>query len=301
MGLYPDLADQPAYKVAHGINNVAYVWNAVNGGSGFEFVSDILGNTITIPGSSMVNRATTSDASVDFSYNLDIDSGFSSEGTSANVFVRSDIVIYDFYVQQVDLSLDRMDAGFIVFGDDTTQDITIDQGDDVMITLQAYIRPALFNVDDDGGITDGLERELNSRFFLTPNLTGTVRVEITNNITKIVDDVVGIDADADDNHVPAGIDDRVLVTWEVILENPLQTIAQTNVATGYISAWLSSIVDGATVNTVSTYYNDANAIAPYADGLNAVDGVLDTMVAMPLNPTIVGPTGGLTITVNPAP
>jgi hypothetical protein len=301
MGLYPLEADNPSNKVAHGVNNVAYVWNAVGGGSGFEFVNENLGNTIVIPGSSMVNVWTASDSTVDFSFNLDVDSGFSSEGTSANVFVRSDIVIYDFYVQEVDLSLDRGNPAFIVQGDDTTQAIVIDQGDDLMITLQAYIRPALFNIDDDGDLTDGLERDLNARFFLTPSLTGSVRVEITNNITEIVDDVTGIDADSDLNHVPAGIENRVLVTWEVILENPLQAIAQTNVATGYISAWLSSMVDGATVNTVSTYYLDSNAIAPYVSGLNAVDGVLETMVDMPLNPTIVGPGGGLTITVNPIP
>jgi hypothetical protein len=256
----------------------------------------------------MVNIVTTSDSLVDFSFTLNVDSGFSSEGTSANVFVRSDIVVYDFFVQEVDLALDRGNPAFIVQGDDTTQAITIDQGDDLMITLQAYIRPALFNTEDDGDLTDGLERDLNARFFLTPSLTGSVRVEITNNITEIVDDVIGLVADADDNHVPAGIENRVLVTWEVILENPLQSIAQTNVATGYISAWLSSMVDGATVNTVSTSTVDSNAIAPYGgvlaapiSGLNAVDGVLDTMVAMPLNPTLVGPTGGITITVNPLP
>jgi len=300
MGLFPLEADNPTNKVAHGINNVAYVWNAFNGGAGFQFVNEALGNTILIPGSGMINVVEDDDSLPDFYFTLDIDSGFSDEQTDADVTVLSDIVVYDFYVQEVDLTVDRSNPAFIVAGDDTTQDITIDQGDDLMVTLQAYIRPGKYNGEDDGDLTDGLERELDARFFVTPNLTGTVRVEITNNITKIVDDTVGLNADADNNHVPAGIENRVLVTWEVILENPLQAIAQTNTATGYISAWLASTVDGVQVNEVSTTTADDNAIAPYANGLNAVDGWLDTMVEMPLGTTVGGgASDGITITVNP--
>jgi hypothetical protein len=298
-GLYPDEANNPANKVAHGVNNVAYVWNAFNGGVGFDFVNEALGNSVLIPGSSMVNHRPANDALADFSFTLDVDSGYSDERTDASVFVRSDIVIYDMFVQEIDLTKNRTDPTFILQGDNTTQDITIDQGDDLMLTVSAYVRPALFNAADEGGINSLNPRDIGARFFLTPSLTGTVRVEITNDITKIVDDVVGLNADVDTNHVPGPIDDRILYTWEVILENPLQAIAQTNVATGYISAVLSTMVNGVKVNEVSTTTMDANAIAPYGNGPNAVDGVLDTMVQMPLNPTIVGSGGGITITVNP--
>lgn len=314
--LYPDSADGELVA-APGVNDVAYVWNTPDNSTGISFVDAALGNSVIIPGSLMENKVNADGSpipNVDFSYTLDIDSGYSSEQTEADIYVRSDIVIYDFYVEEIDLSLNPTDPGFILQGDNTTQDIVIDQGDDLRITMSAYIRPSIFNSEDDGGIdngiTNGLQRDVFAKFFLTPSLTGSAaKVEITNDVTRTDDDVVGLDADADDNHVPGPIQNRVLITWEVILENPLEAIAQTNTATGYISAALWSVVDGAIVNKVTTQSTtlenavgtlDFDPISDYGDGVNEIDGTLDTMIQMPLSPILGGaPGNGITITVNP--
>jgi len=316
--LYPDSADGELVA-APGVNDVAYVWNTVGNTSGISFVDAALGNSVIIPGRIVQNIVNADEdinniPLVDFSYTLDIDSGYSSEQTSADVYVRSDIVVYDFYVEEIDLSLNPTDPGFVLQGGPGTTDITIDQGDDLRFTMSVYIRPSIFNSEDDGGIdngiTNGLMRDLFAKFFLFPSLTGSAaKIEITNNITRTDDDTIGLDADDDDNHVPGPIQNRVLVTWEVILENPLQDIAQTNTATGYVSAALWTVVDGAIVNKVTTQNTtlenavgtlDFDPISGYANGFNAIDGTLDTAIQMPLSPTLGGgPGDGVTITVNP--
>jgi hypothetical protein len=51
-------------------------------------------------------------------------------------------------------------------------------------------------------------------------------------------------------------------------------------------------------NAVGTL--DFDPISGYANGLNAIDGTLDTAIQMPLSPTLGGAPGdGVTITVNP--
>jgi hypothetical protein len=305
-GLFPDPVSTASSITAWGINDIAYIWNSVDNpwGNGFSLVNPSNANSILVPGSSMINWVTPSDSSVDFRYSLELDSGFSAEmannGNGVNVTVLSDVVIYDFHMQHVDLTQVPGTAPYYVdFGaEDITQEaLTVVQGEDVLLTVQAYIRPSLLTGLDEGGITT-LARDLNARFFIVPTATNTP-VEITNNITKIVDTTTGLDADTGvPNHVQPIAENRALFTWEVILENPLEVLADTNIATGYVYAVITSTKGGVTLNQVSTLAGAANAIAEYDAGFgigddtngaiagppeeNLVDGVLDARVKMPL-------------------
>jgi hypothetical protein len=190
------------------------------------------------------------------------------------------------------------------------------------LTVQAYVRPSLLTGLDDGDLTDGLERTLSARFFIVPTITNT-KVEITNNITMTIDGTVGIDADSDDNHVQGPIENRVLVTWKVILENPLQTLAATNVATGYVYAEISSALGATVINTVSTLAGATNQIAPNILALGDDTENYDVLSGYPLvdlpvsaaEENVIGPSpetldarvkmplssGEALITVNPIP
>jgi hypothetical protein len=291
-GLFPPVASSNTQITAWGINDLAYVWSASGNNNGFSLVNPGNANSILIPATSMVNKSTPNDNSNDFSYNLGLDSGFSQEGTGASVKVVSDVVIWDFFLQQVDLSKNEGEAGYYPQNTPDTdpstvnESVTIDQGDDVLLTVQAYVRPSLLTGLDDGGITDGLGRDLSARFFIVPTSTN-VAVEITNNITMTVDDTVGIDADADADYVQGPIENRVLVTWKVILENPLQELAATNVATGYVYAVITSKKDGQVVNTVSTLAGASNQIAPNSLALG--DDTEDNLAISAGEQNVIGP------------
>jgi hypothetical protein len=291
--LKPDPVNTATQIVAWGINDLAYIWNASGNNGGFSLTNSNA-NRITVPGTSMVNNVTSNDGVVDFTYTLGLDSGFSHETTPVGVNVVSDVVIWDFFLQEIDLSLNEGDVGYYPQNVPTTdpstinESITIDQGDDLLLTVVAYVRPSLLTGLDDGGITDNLLRDLSARFWIVPTVTNT-KVEITNDITMTVEDIIGADVDINDNHVLGPLENRVVVTWEVILENPLQALAQTNVATGYVYAEITSSLNGSVVNTVSTLAGAGNQIAPTAFGFGVGDDTENIGVTSAAESDVVGP------------
>ena len=326
--LFPDPVSTASQIIAWGINDLAYIWDAVNNprGNGFSLVNPANANSILVPPQSMVNYVTSNDASVDFRYSLELDSGFSAEEASeVNVSVVSDVVVYDFYLQEIDLNFNPSDV-VNYFPQDgakvtTEESVVIDQGDDVLWTVEAYIRPSLLTGLDEGWIGSTVNRDLNARFFLVPTATNQP-VEITNNITKMVDSVYGYEVDTTGNHVQPLEGPRKRFRWEVILENPLQQIGATNIATGYVYAVITSTRNGQVVNTVSTLGGSSMAIAPTdaALGINddtdyTFDLVTEAIIPVPLSAAeedAVGPNFRLdarvkmplssseaTITVNP--
>jgi hypothetical protein len=309
--LYPAEETSSSRVVVWGINDLAYIWGNPNN-NGFTVINTDNGNSILIPGGSLVNNTTSNDSAIDVNFTLDLDSGFSLEGTDAGIAVVSDVVVWDFFLQQVDLTKNPSDPAYYPQGgpDQTNEEVEVTAGDDVLLTLKAYVRPSLYTGVDEGGVTDGLMRDLSARFFLVPFQTNTA-VEITNNITISVNSAPGTDVDSDDDHVQGPIDNRVMTIWSVILENPLQDLATTNVASGYVYAVITSKKDGNVVNVVSTLAGASNAIAANTmdidDDVNGgptvaaeqnvigPDYTLDARVKMPLT------TAEAVITVNPAP
>jgi len=268
--------------VVWGVNDLAYIWTNPNG-----YIFDVTstnGNTVQVGGSNLVNNITDNDSATDVTFNLNLDSGFSNEHTDAGVRVLSDVVIMDFYMQRINLMENPGTAPYWPDDGDlvtTEESVSVTAGDDVQLTVLAYIRPPLWTTLslDDGDITDGPGRDLSARFFLVPFQTN-VAVEITNNITMTVDSTVGMDADWNDNHVQGPIDNRIMYRWDVILENPLQDLATTNVATGYIYAVITSSIDGKVVNSVSTSTVSSNTIAGNLLAINADTPLWDTGIGV---------------------
>lgn len=283
----------PADSV-QGVNDVAYWWQPDVPSAGWELVNPSLANSIRILGPYAENRDI--NGTDDIEVQLTVHSGYAQETTWANVGVQSDVVIWTMYMQTIDLNTDPITAG----PEETS--LEIDAGDDIRLTMTAYVRPSrIFNVGDDG-LYDNLNRTVMATFWLLPDSTG-VPVQLTNDVTMTLasdSDEDGWEAllvDADENHVPflneAGGQEfqREQLVWEVILEDPMQQYAITNVATGLLYAVVTSYVDGVQVNQFSTLPGAPNAL-DQGEGENAVDGKLDTMVEMPLELNlIVNPIG----------
>lgn len=281
--------------VIWGVNDLAYIWSSSN-----NFLYDVTstyGNVVEIGGRNLQNKVTGNNGLTDVTVYLNADSGFSNEGTSAGINVISDVVIWDFYVQRVDLLEDPGNPGdYYDKGDVSTVDenLTIAPGDDLVWTVEAYVRPPLYtDLALDEGAVGNYQRDLTAEFWLVPTQTN-VPVKITANISKYEitsagDPPTGTDVDSDDNHVRSIVEDRVLTRWTVILENPLQQLGTTNVATGYLYAEVTSRdSEGNWLNTVGTGALRGKPIAP--NGMASIDD--DTENADPigaLEENIIGP------------
>jgi hypothetical protein len=220
----------------------------------------------------------------DIEVQLTISSGFAQETTSSGLDVQSDVVVWDMYLEQIIVESDP-----IVVVQPATTNLSITEGQDVRLTLQVYIRPSrIFDVGDDGAYDEYLasDREVSATFWLWPEeLAYPVQLSSDITLTLASDDDtdawIALDADDDDNHIPADIADRELLVWEVILENPMEQLVSTDEAKGNLYAVITSKVDGKVVNQFSTWGDDDSLVQ--GDGSNAVDLMLDTDVALPLD------------------